>query len=192
MTLTINKQELIQALKVVAGFADRRGTRTPVLQMVNVVNEEGQVYFYATDKYKAVKYRIKWGTFQDLTSFKLDPYFILDLLHLYPSALYDTVTIHTEIAENIYYIDIGEIKNIQLPRVNEGKYPSLSGFFDTLSEQENLIGVFDTKLLLSTLNQYKKAGCEKVKIIRCSDRMFKILGIENDSLEAVVVECKVY
>lgn len=192
MRLTINSYELQQVLKVVAGFTAHENTRNPIFELVNVVNEDGQVYFYATDTYRAVKYHISKCEFKDLTNFKIDPKVILNLLSLYVQPYsYVDVTFHTEIAENIYFIDIGKTKDIPLPKVMEENYPNVSKLFAFELEKEDLVLGFDVLHLFRTLQQFIKADCTKVKLIRCIDnKNIIILGDNNKNLETIIVPTK--
>ena len=186
MELTIIKEELIKALKIVAGFASKKPVH-PVLTTVNVVNEDGQLYFYATNQFIACKYHIKNCTFSNLTSFKIDPYFILNLLKLYNTGLFTNVTIHTKTTENVYFIDIGSTQNIPLPRVIEDKYPNLNPLFRFDSLKEDLVLAFKINDLITSLQQLRAAGNDRIKLIRCEDnKNIMILGDNNLHLETII------
>lgn len=190
MKLTIIKEELINVLKFMAKFTAKT-YQHPVLTKVNVVNEDGQVYFYATNAYRAVKYHIEKCTFSKLTSFKIDPTHILTLLSLYSTRLYEDVTIHTETAENVYFIDIGDMKNIPLPSVGNDNYPNISKFFEFDIEKEEPALMFETQELLNAVIAFNKAGCDRVKFVRYSNnRNILMQGDNNKNIETIIVTTK--
>lgn len=187
MKLKIYAGELKRALQIVEGFTSRSKTR-PILTLVNVVKEGEQVYLYATDAYKGVRYHIQVVENFDLTNFCIDPYFILKLLKLYSVSDFATVTIHTVGVDN-FFIDIDTFHNIPLPANVEGNYPNLNDNFKFESEQEELAS-FDIENLLSTLRQFKKGSCSSIKLIKGIGNRVKLLGDYNDNIEAIVIQTR--
>lgn len=191
MKLTINQYELKKALQVVTRFTKYKNSTTPILEYVNVVNEDGQIYFYASNAYRGVKYHISKCEFNNLTSFKLDPQVILNLLSIYTQHEYVNVTFHTEIAENVYFIDIGDNKNIPLPAVIDKDFPRMDHLYKFETEKEDLALCLEVEELFNLLLGFRAANCTKVKFIRTNDnKNVMILGNNNFNIETILVPTK--
>lgn len=186
MTISINSGELKRALNVVAGFVSKSERRL-VLKLSNVINEDNNIFLIATDSYKAIKYKLNCEGFKDVTSFNIDPQFILKMLKIYGVGDYQLITLHSGEADKIY-IDIdNKINNIPLPPV-KGEYPTINLF--NSEEEKDLDICFDINNLIDTLKQLKKANAQRVKVLKTDKGAYKLKCNSYNDINTIVMGCR--